>query len=265
VRRYYESELTKGNIVLGFAGDITEDQALRIGARVVERLPDGAPAADTTPDPVMAPGRRLLFVDKPERTQTQILIGGLGTAANDPDHVALTVGNAVFGGTFTSRLMQEVRSNRGWSYGAYSRMGIDRHRQSFSMWTFPGAEDAAACLTLEIELLEMLVEAGVSEDETAFIKQYLVRSHAFDIDTANKRLHQALDVELLGLPADYYSAYAKKVSAVTAEGASAAVRARLSPKDLLVVVVGTADEILEKVKAAIPGIAQADVVSYEED
>ena len=75
-------------------------------------------AGDPSPSRRRGPGRHLVFVDKPDRTQTQILIGGLGTSAHDADHVPLIVANAVFGGTFTSRLMQEVRSKRGWSYGA---------------------------------------------------------------------------------------------------------------------------------------------------
>ena len=85
----------------------------------------------------MRAGRRLLVVDKPERTQTQILVGTLGTSPHDDDHVPLVVGNAVFGGTFTSRLMKEIRSKRGWSYGASARAGIERQRQSWVLWTFP--------------------------------------------------------------------------------------------------------------------------------
>ena len=87
----------------------------------------------------MRAGRRLLVVDKPERTQTQILVGTMGTSAHDDDHVPMVVGNAVFGGTFTSRLMKEIRSKRGWSYGASARTGIDRRRQSWVLWTFPAA------------------------------------------------------------------------------------------------------------------------------
>jgi zinc protease len=206
-----------------------------------------------------------VFVDKPDRTQTQILIGTLGTWPHDPDHVPLTVANAVFGGTFTSRLMNEIRSKRGWSYGAHARLSIDRQRQAFSMWTFPAAEDAPACLALELDLLEKFVNGGITPREAAFIQRYLVRSHAFDIDTAPKRLHQGLDVELLGLPKDYYSTYVEHVKAVTPETANAAVRARIRPEDLLVVVVGTASRTFDPVRDAVKNLGSHEIVPFDQE
>jgi len=213
----------------------------------------------------MVSGRRLVFVDKPERTQTQVLIGSLGTQPHDEDHHALSVANAIFGGTFTSRLMREVRSKRGWSYGASARLGVDRHRQAFTMWTFPAATDAAACLALELDLLSTFVAKGITTRELSFIKRYLARSYAFEIDTAAKRMHQALDVELLDLPADYYSGYIAHVEGVTLETANGAVSRRLGAKDLLITVVGTASEILEPVRAAIPELASHEVVPFDRD
>jgi zinc protease len=202
-------------------------------------------------------------VDKPERTQTQIIIGGLGTAPHDDDHVALGVANAVLGGSFTSRLMREVRSKRGWSYGASARLSVDRQRQAFSMVTFPAATDAAPCIELELTLLEEFVTKGVLPRELSFIKRFLTRSHAFDIDTASKRLHQAIDVEVLGLPADYYSGYVAQVEAVTLEQANLAVKKRLSTEDLQVIVVGTASQILDGVRAAIPRLAEHAVEPFD--
>src|SRR5690606_26198681 len=123
-------------LIFAWSGDIDGDEATRLTERVRAALPSGPIPVDRTPEPTVAPGRRLVIVDKPERTQTQILIGGLGTHPTDPDHTALLVGNTIFGGTFTARLTEEVRSKRGWSYGAYSSLPFDRRRQAFSMWTF---------------------------------------------------------------------------------------------------------------------------------
>jgi zinc protease len=250
---------------VGLSGDIDEATAKRVAEQLVAAIAAGIAPGDPITEPEPRAGRRLVFVDKPERTQTQILIGALGTSPFDPDHVALGVANAVFGGSFTSRLMREVRSKRGWSYGASARLGVDRHRQSFAMWTFPAAADAAACVRLELELLEAFVDKGITPRELSFIKRYLMRSRAFDVDTAAKRLHQALDVGVLGLPADYHSSYVTKVDAVTCEDASAAVRARIHPNDALVVVVGTADAILGPVRESIPGLLEHEVVAFDED
>jgi zinc protease len=265
VALHHRTHFVRGNLALGFAGDVDEAEAAKYAAVIAEALPAGEAVPDPVDEPAQKKGRHLVFVDKPERTQTQILIGTLGTSPHDPDHVALGAACAVFGGTFTSRLMREVRSKRGWSYGAYARIMIDRHRQGFSMWTFPAATDAAQCISLELDLLTAFHTTGVTPREVGFIKKYLARSHAFDIDTAPKRLHQALDVELLGLPADYYSAYVAHVNAVTPEAASLAVRARLSPADLTIAVVGTANELVAAVKAAIPALESDKVVPYDEE
>ncbi|MDB4993259.1 MAG: Zinc protease [Myxococcaceae bacterium] len=261
----FAKHFRKGNIVIAFSGDITKDEAVVAAKELMKGLPDGGPLPDPVTPPSMVPGRRLVFVDKPERTQTQILIGTLGTSPHDDDHHPLTIANAVFGGTFTSRLMREVRSKRGWSYGASARMGIDRQRHTFTMWTFPAATDCPPCIELELDLLESFVKKGITPKELAFIKRYLTRSYAFEIDTAAKRLHQALDIELLGLPADYYSGYLGHVASVTEASANAAVLKRISTDDLLIVVVGTASELLDGVKSKIPNLASDEVVPFDRE
>jgi zinc protease len=262
-RGAYAMHMRRGNLVIGLSGDVDENTAKRVAERLLGAIPEGVGLADPIVEPEPKKGRRLVFVDKPERTQTQILIGTLGTSAFDPDHVPLGVANAVFGGTFTSRLMREIRSKRGWSYGASSRLATDRHRQSFSMWTFPAMTDAAPCLRLEIELLEAFVDQGITARELAFVRSYLTRSRAFDVDTASKRLHQAVDVAALDLPADYHSSYVAKVKATTLEAANLAVKARIHPEDLVVVVVGTAESTLEGVREAIPSIAEHTVIPFD--
>jgi zinc protease len=142
---------------------------------------------------------------------------------------------------------------------------VDKQRQAFSMWTFPAATDAPACIALELELLEAFVAKGVLPAELSFIKKFLSRSYAFDIDTASKRLHQALDVEVLGLAADYYTSYLAHLAAVTVEQANAAVTKRLTTSELLVVVVGTASELEEKVRASVPRLDEQKIVPFDRE
>jgi zinc protease len=264
-RAAYGLHVRRGNLVIGLSGDVDESTAKSVAARILEAVPAGPSLKDPLVDPEPKKGRHLVFVDKPERTQTQILIGTLGTSPFDADHVPLGVANAVFGGTFTSRLMREIRSKRGWSYGASARLATDRHRQSFSMWTFPAATDAAACLKLELELLEAFVEKGITPRELSFVRSYLTRSHAFEIDTASKRLHQALDIAALDLPADYHSSYLSKVKGTTLEAANVAVKERIHPDDLRIVVVGTASSTLDGVTGAIDRLEGHQVVPFDAD
>jgi zinc protease len=263
VLAFYRRFVTQANVVVGIAGDVTPERAPELAHKLVAGLPRGEAVPDAVADPVMRPGRRLLVVDKPERTQTPILVGTLGTSAHDPDHAALVVATAVFGGTFTSRLMNEIRSKRGWSYGVSARAAIDRRRQAWVMGASPAAADAAPCLELMLKLLETWVTAGVTKREVDFIERFLVRSHAFDVDTAAKRLHQALDVELLGLPADYYTSWTDRVRAVKPDEANAAIARRLHTGDLLAVVVGTASQVRGPLEGAVAGLAETRVVPFD--
>lgn len=263
VAAFYARHAARANAVVAVSGDIDEAEGQALAERLLAGLPLGERIADPVPPPARKPGRHLVFVDKADRTQTQMVIGGLGTDASDPDHIPLVVANNVFGGTFTSRLMQEVRAKRGWSYGASSRVGFDRQRDAFTMWTAPKATDAAACLALQLELLHAWRDAGVTADELAFVQRYLVRSHAFEIDTARKRVHQRLETELFGLPEGYHEKYLERVEAVTVESANAAVRARISEDDLVIGVVGTHAEIGEAIARAIPNLGSVTVAPFD--
>jgi zinc protease len=257
---FFGRHAVQGNVVVGLAGDVDATRGPVVARKLVAAFSRGEPTADAVPEPTLPPGRRLVFVDKPERTQTHMIVGTLGTSPRDDDHVPLIVSNAIFGGTFTSRLMREIRSKRGWSYGASARLSIDRRRQAWTMSTFPAAEDAAPCLKLALELMRTWVDGGVTPREVAFIGRYLVRSYAFEVDTALKRLHQALDVELLGLDPEYHSAWVQRVRGVTTEAASTAPKKRIRTDDFVAVVVGTASQVLEPVKEALGEGCETSVV-----
>jgi zinc protease len=263
VRRCLEREFRRDSVLFGFAGAVEAERAQQAAHSIWERLPSGGGAPPAPPEPVSEGGRRLVFVDKPERTQTQILIGGIGSHPSDPDHFALLLANTVFGGTFTARLTQEVRSKRGWSYGAYSSLGYDRRRQAFSMWTFPKAEDAAPCLALEFELLEQWWSAGISEAEFLWAQRYLIQSQAFARDTATKRIGLRLDEMLNDLPEGWHDQFSERIAAITLEQANAAVRNRISLEHLTVVVLGTHAAIGDDVRRAIPRLGDERVVPFD--
>lgn len=265
VRATYARQFVRSDVVIGFAGAITTEEAKALGEKLVLAFPEGPHVDADPPEPSPVTGRRLVFVDKPDRSQTPILLGTLGTRPQDADHIPLVIATAVLGGTFTSRMMREIRSKRGWSYGTAARLSIERRRHAFTMSAAPGSADCGPCLALEIDMLGEFVEKGVTQKELGFIKNYLVRSHAFEVDTAPKRLGQALETELLGLPGDYHSAYVEHVKGATLEHANAAIKERLTAKDFVAVVVGTASETLDKVKASIPDLGEVEVVPFDRD
>lgn len=263
IARYHDGMATRPRAI-GFSGDITRAEAERITATHLARAVPISSRPLQPSEPAQLSGRKLRIVDKPERTQTQILIGRLASHPSDRDHTALLVGNAVFGGAFTARLMRAVRSERGWSYGASSRVGLDKVREAWSMHTFPAASDAAACIELQLSLMDDWVANGITAEELSFAQSYLMKSHAFSIDTADKRLEQALDVLLYDLPSDYFSAFTQHVGDTSREAVNAALQERLSSRELMFSVVCTADELGDALVAAT-GAESSEIIAYDAD
>jgi zinc protease len=261
VRNHHQRHYVSENAVIGFSGAITAARAGELVARHLG-LPKGKAPSENVPAPHMPKGRRVLIVDKPERTQTQILMGTLGTHSDDADHIPFGVGNVTFGGLFSSRLTHEIRTKRGWSYGASSSVGHDRQRELWSMWTFPSAETVTQCIALQLSLYEDWLTRGVRPAELSIAKSYLIKSHAFEVDTAAKRLDQRIETEVFGLPADYHDGFPARVAAVTRNDVNAAIVRRLSRRDLSIVVVATAKDV-ERDLARLPGVSQVSVVPFE--
>ncbi|MBM4376249.1 MAG: insulinase family protein [Deltaproteobacteria bacterium] len=246
---HYRRAFCRANVVVAIGGDVEASDAERIAEKLLAGLPEGERVSYPAPEPTLPKGRRLVIVEKPERSQCQLGVGTLGTRLSDDDHAALVLANTVFGGMFTSRLTQEIRVKRGWSYGASSGLMSGHVREAFTIWSAPSIDDAAACLGVELELLERLVEDGLTDDELRFAREYLRRSYAFEIDTAKKRLQQRLDCELFCLPEDFHRRTLERIGTVDAGEASAAVRRRLDPGALWVAVVASDGKLVEDLRA----------------
>ncbi len=260
-RRFYARYLEKDAFIVGLSGDISD---LEAKALVDDHFPRRMRAMNgkrDVPATHIRRGRHVVIVDKPERTQTQLYIGTLGARTHDRMLFPLIVSNTAFGGTFTGPLMQEVRAVRGWSYGAYSRLLHSDQRDAWYMWSAPSAEYSADCALLQLELLDRWVDKGLAKASLKFAQQYLINSHCFDRDTPAKRLESRLDIELLGVPRRYVERHDELIAQVTRKQANDATRARISARDLTVVVVATAKEVANAFEK-LPGVKSVEVVPY---
>ncbi|MGB5694439.1 MAG: pitrilysin family protein [Polyangiales bacterium] len=263
VRHFYARHLEKGAFLTGVAGDLTETEARRLVASHFPRVGRGKHKDSSVPPTHARRGRHVVIVDKPERTQTQLFIGTLGARTHDRNLFPLIVSNAAFGGTFSAPLMQQVRAVRGWSYGAYSRLLHSTQRDAWYMWTAPATEYSADCAALQIDLLERWVERGITRAELSFAQRYLINSHCFDRDTPSKRLEARLDVELLRIPRSYVDKHDELIAGVTRERANDATKARISPRDLTIVVVATASEVAGSFER-LPGVKSLEIVPFDQ-
>jgi zinc protease len=264
VQAAYRRSVVPGNLVIGFAGNLSPDRAAALAERLVADLPgDPPPPLPALDNPPLPAGRRILVVDKPERTQSQILVGHLGPRYGTRDALALIVVETVFGGTFTSRLMQEIRVKRGWSYGAGCALHRSRGAHWFRIHLAPSAEVTPEALTLTHALLADLARDGITDEELAFARQYMTGSLPFRLATARQRVRIAVQNELFDLPADYVHTLPAALATITREEANAAARAWLHPDDTLSVVVATAEPMVPRLAALGPDALA--VLPYDRD
>jgi zinc protease len=259
---YHRSLWAADHLVVGVSGPMTparaEGVAAEFGAAVAGRAPAAPPALAIPPFP---PGQRLILVDKPKRTQCQILFGHLAPTYGPGDYVAMMPVETAFGGLFSSRLMQEIRVARGWSYGAGCRMAKARAPHWFRVWMAPSADVAPDALVLALSLYEELAEGGLRDDEFQLAVHHLTGALPFARATARQRMRMALRHDLFGLPVEFPAQLPELLAGLTLDDAHRAAARWLRPHDLCIVMVASADEMAPRLESA--GLTPAEVVAYD--
>jgi len=263
-RDFLRDRVHRGHLVVGLAGDLDEASTEAAVARIAEALPDGNRDVPTLPPPPDRRGLRLLVVDKPGRSQVQMVIGHPTIGWNDPDLPALLVANTMIGGTWNSRLNQEIREVRGWSYGVHSSITAGREVGAFAVHFFPQMRDLRPALDLTMDLLCQVADQGLSEEEVAFGEDILVNQFPLLLATAQDRLEEALANLHYGRPADYLDRFPERVRSLDARDIARVLARHLRPRDLAIALVAPARQVLPLVRD-LPGLVSLQVVPHDQD
>lgn len=259
VKEFHERHFTPGNAHLVVVGRF-ETAALRT---LVEERFGSWPRADAAPRRVPAPafveGRRVVLVDKPEVTQTQIRFGNVGIPRDHRDYFPVLVANIVLGGGFTSRLVNEVRVNRGLTYSISSGFAGYKTTGVAQINTFTKNETVRETIDVVLEELRKMRESGPTPDELAGAKNYAKGSFTLSLEAPEDLAETVADIRYYGLPEDYVETYWAKVDAVTLEEAHEAMRRHLPLENALLVLVTNA----AATRAQVEGLGEIEVVSLQ--
>ncbi len=259
---YHRSLWAPAHLIVGVSGPLSAARAEAVAdefrGAVAGRAGAAPPSLAVPPFPA---GRRLILIDKPQRTQCQIVLGHLAPSYGSDDYIALLPLETAFGGLFSSRLMQEIRVARGWSYGAGCRMGKARAPQWFRLWLAPTADVAADALVLTLGLYDKVAAEGITADEFELAIHHLTGSLPFSRATARQRMRLALRHELVGLPADFPARLPEVLAALTLDDVNRASAGWLRPSDMCIVMVATADEMAPRLERA--GLPPTEIVAYD--
>jgi zinc protease len=260
--RHYENLFQDRNLLVVGSGDSETTFVDAWAKRIAEKRPnsEGTNPIKISGAPKKWEKRRVLFVDKADRTQTQVYFGQVGVRMTDASFFPLYLANHVFGGgSFSARLMTEVRVKRGWSYGAYSYFRHGIQPRSFQAYTFPATKDTPGALKLVDSMLHDWQAKGITSDEYEFAKTSLINSSGFSYNTPAKRVENILLEKTLDLPDGYMKSYADHLAKVTLAGTNSAVKNFVRPDQMSVLVLGTAKDIKSKVAESL-GFPEKDIV-----
>lgn len=255
----YKKLFQSNQLVVVGSGD-AEPRTLVQWASGLRLNPNVKGSITPTRTPVYSTKKRVLIINKPERTQAQIMIGHPGTSFTDPRYYSLSIANHIFGGgSFSARLMQEIRVKKGWSYGAYSynRYGTQPH--SWSIYYFPEKQSIVASLEKISEMLVELKEKGVTNEEFSFTKESLIQSAGFDYDTPKKRVENALIEKIYNLPAGFFRNYANELKKVDISQVNSDLKNFLDLNKIQIVIVATATPELVNGIAKALGVSKDDI------
>ncbi len=252
LQSFYRTNFVPNNATLIVVGDVTPDVVEKKVSALLGGWQRGNVSPVTFGNAPKAGATTVNLVDKPGAAQSSFRIGSIGVPRSTKDYFALNVMNTILGGTFTSRLMQNLRETHGYTYGARSRFDM---RQSAGPFT-ASAEVVAA--KTDSGLIEFMKELNAIRDTVPTVelnkaKRFLQLSMPSDFETTQQIANQLIPVVLYGLPLDYYNNYVSNIENITQADVQRVARQYINPSSLAIVIVGDRKSIESGLKAVNAG------------
>lgn len=249
IRQFYESHYTPNNTAVVIAGDIDAQHAVGHMERAFSSW-EGKPAPVR---PVVSPqaveANRIYLIDRPSAVQSEIRIGHLGVARSTDDYFPLSIMNALLGGVFNSRINLNLRERHGYTYGARSTFAFRRQAGPFVVSAPVRNEVTRESVDEVLSELRRIRTGDVETRELDDTKSYMIGVFPAMVQTASDVAGRLLDMELYGLPQDYFDRYRENIAAVTKDDVERVAAKYIDPDRMLIVVVGNAAQIRQPLSA----------------
>lgn len=236
---FHQRFVRPDNMVLAVAGDFDRTAMVALLNRLVGGVAvPGELSLPKIPQVKLQFSPAVLYAPK-QVNQSVIRMGHLGITKDDPDLYAIRVLDFILGGSFTSRLMMEIRTNQGLAYNVGSHFDVGRRfTGSFIAETETKAEATAKTINLMTSIINSVRTAPVTEQELKLAKDSIINSFLFGFTTPASIVIQQARLEYYGYQPDYLDRYRERIAAVTSKDIQQAARKHLHPDAFKLVVVG---------------------------
>ena len=262
LRSFHGDMYHPANATLVIVGDFRTDAVLGLLERQFGSW-KGRGASTRKPVPV-APQlteRQITIVDVPKAQQSQIRIGWVGVPRATPDYFTLQVLNTILGGSFTSRLNQNLREEHQYSYGASSRFEMRLSAGAFLAGAGVQTDKTAEALREFFKELGAIAQP-VGAEELTKAKNYVALGFPSEFETMADLSAHVEELIVYKLADDYFEKYVSRIQAVTTADVAKAAATYIQPQRFAVVVVG--DRAVIESGIRMLGLGQVRVVSVAE-
>jgi len=233
---FYRAHYVAEGAVIAIIGDVTRLEAAAIAEKLTESLPSAGQSRNVPPVAIPVAGIKRL---SHPAAQSHIQLAYPGLRRSDPDYFPLLVGNHILGGGgFVSRLMEEVRQQRGLAYSVYSFFTPYKEQGPFQIGLQTKKEQSEEALALTQKVLKDFVLNGPTEKELVAAKQNIIGGFPLRIDSNSKILGFLSVIGFYQLPLTYMTDYLVAVEAVTTEQIRQAFQRRIQPDGMVAVIAG---------------------------
>ncbi len=246
---FHKTYFKPNHAVLSVAGDVSPDLLVTMLEARVGRWKAGVVRPPRLPEFPELAQRSISLVDQPHSTQSFVWIGGHAIPARHPDALALRLANFALGGLFSSRLNANLREAKGYSYGYFSRLSLERDAGA---WIASGpikAEDTAPALAEVEQELERFARGDVTDPELSQAKLALVRGLPVALETNGAVASALARLVLVGLPLDYYKTLADQTARISRDDVARVAKTYLQPERWPVSVAGPRERVEKPVAA----------------
>lgn len=234
---FHSGYYAPNNAVMAVVGDITSEEAEYLINKYFVQWKEKNITPPSLPSTSMQGERKVISIDK-DLTQANIIIGHLGVSRDNPDYYALSAMNYILGGGgFGSRLMQNIREDKGLVYDIHSFFEPDKYSGSFQIGLQTKNESANTAIEEVLKEITKIRSEPVSDMELSDAQSFLTGSFPMKIETSSRIAGFLVAVEYYGLGLDYIDKYPEFINSVTKEEVLRVAGKYLDPDNYTLVVV----------------------------
>jgi predicted Zn-dependent peptidase len=249
VVNYYKNMFTPKGSYLVIVGDITKDQATSLVEKYFATWAGVEAYKTQIGSGSFNKGNRVIFVKKPGAVQSVIQVSfPMNIRTGDKNQLPLSVLNGILGGGgFGTRLMQNLREDKAYTYGCYSSLNVTENGSWLSIGGNFRNEVTDSAITQILFELDKITNEYVTDEELNLTKSSMAGGFARSLERPQTIARFALNMIRNKLSKDYYQTYLKRLEAVDKEAILTMAQTYFTAKNCNIVVVGN-EEILEKLK-----------------